>query len=160
MADSIYYLLGEMKIMRKLTLFLLFSLLLLPGCISEYGKASTDAEPVPLAKLIQDPTRWDGKTVMVEGFFNYELEGDAIFLTNTDLKDRNLKKAVSLGLDNPELKIPYGQNDNNSWWRKVLVPLSLRSHIGELAVTTGKFSTSSFGGLYIGHIEVTKLKLK
>jgi hypothetical protein len=110
--------------------------------------------------LLKDPTRWEGKIVQVEGIFNFELEGDALFVSNKALTDRNLKMAISLGLDAPVLAIPYGQNKDYGYWRKFIVPLSLRLHKGKTASVTGVFKIKSPGDLYSGRIEVTQLILK
>lgn len=147
--------------MKRLTFTIIALSLLIGGCINEYGKPSPErATPIKFADLAQNPAQWKGKLVEVEGAFNWELEGDAIFETNEDLKQKNLKKAISLGLDDPALKIPYGKQDKNSIWRKILVPMSLRLHIGKPAVVTGVFQPESFGGLYSGSIRVTQMTLK
>lgn len=131
------------------------------GCINEYGKPSSErATPIKIADLAQAPAQWKGKLVEAEGAFNWELEGDAIFETKEDLKQKNRKKAISLILDDPSLRIPYGEHDKSGIWRKVFVPLSLRLHIGKPAVVTGVFQTESFGSLYAGSMTVTQLTLK
>jgi len=145
--------------MKRLIIILL-TVLLLSGCIKEYGKPSEVLTEVKISDVYQDPARWKGKLIKVQGAFNWELEGDAIFESKEDLKQRNTRKAISLTLDDPSLKIPYGQQDKNSLWRKILVPLSLRTHIGKPAVVTGVFRTESFGGLYAGNMTVTHLTLK
>lgn len=147
--------------MKRLTNIIVALSLLICGCINEYGKPPSErATPIKISDLVQNPAQWKGKLVEVEGAFNWELEGDAIFETKEDLKQKNLKKAISLGLDDPALKIPYGKQDRNSIWRRLLVPMSLRVHIGKPAVVTGVFQTESFGGLYSGSIRVTQLSLK
>jgi hypothetical protein len=147
--------------MRQLTFAIFLLPLLLTGCINEYGRSSTGtATPIQISDVLRDPVRWNGKLVQVEGSFNWELEGDAIFQSKDDLKQKNLKKAISLGLDDPALRIPYGEHDKNNIWRKFFVPLSLRLHIGKPAMVTGIFKTESFGGLYAGSVTVTQLSLK
>jgi len=147
--------------MRQLTVAIFLLPLLITGCINEYGRSSAGtATPIQISDVLRDPAHWNGKLVQVEGAFNWELEGDAIFQSKDDLKQKNLKKAISLGLDDPALRIPYGEHDKNNIWRKVFVPLSLRLHIGKPAVVTGVFRTESFGGLYAGSITVSQLSLK
>jgi hypothetical protein len=138
-------------------LFIIILPLLISGCISEYGKPSAGVPTVPLVDLLNDPARWNGQKIQVGGFFNYELEGDAIYLSKADLKQRNLKKAVSLGLDDPVLQIQYGARDKTSKWRQFLVSLSLRLHKGKPVAATGVFEIKPFGGLNLGHIEVSQL---
>lgn len=146
--------------MRQLTFAIFLLPLLITGCISEYGKPSERPTRVKVSDLLQDPARWKGKLVEVEGAFNWELEGDAIFQTKEDFEQKNRKKAISLILDDPSLKIPYGEHDKSSIWRKTIVPLSLRLHRGKQAVVAGTFETESFGGLYAGSMTVSHLTLK
>lgn len=147
--------------MKKMTFTIIALSLLISGCINEYGKPPSErATRINISDLLQNPVQWKGKLVEVEGAFNCELEGDAIFETNQDQKQKNWKKAISLGLDDPALKIPYGQQDKNSFWRKIFVPLSLRMHIGKPAVVTGVFKPESFGSLSAGTITVKQLSLK
>ena len=113
-----------------------------------------------MSELLRDPLPWNGKVVQVQGAFNWELEGDAIFQTKEDLKQRNLKNAIALVLDDPALKIPYGKDDKNNIWRKIFVPLSLRHHIGKTASVVGVFRTRSPAGFYRCDIAVTQLILR
>lgn len=146
--------------MKLLTFSILLLPLLISGCINEYGRPSAGAEAVQISDVLRNPSWWNGKLVQVEGAFNWELEGDAIFQSKDDLKQKNRGKAISLVLDDPALKIPYGEHDNSNMWRKIFVPLSLRLHIGKPALVTGVFRTESFGGLYAGTMRVTQLSLK
>lgn len=147
--------------MKRLTFTIIALSLLIGGCINEYGKPSSErATPIKIADLVHSPEQWRGKLVEVEGVFNWELEGDAIFETKEDLKQKNLKKAISLSLDDPSLRIPYGEHDKSDVWRKVFVPLSLRLHIGKPVVVTGVFQSESFGSFYAGSITATQLTLK
>lgn len=146
--------------MRRLIFTIILLPLLITGCINEYGRPSAGATAVQMSEVLRDPTRWNGKFFQVEGTFNWELEGDAIFQSKDDLKQKNLKKAISLVLDDPALGIPYGEHDKSSIWRKIFVPLSLRLHIGKPAVVSGIFRAEPFGGLYAGSMRVTQLSLK
>lgn len=134
--------------------------LCLCGCINEYGAPSAGVPIVPLADLLNNPAKWSKHKIRVEGFFIYELEGDAIYLTKADLEKRDTKKAVFLGLDNPALRIPYATAGIANKWRQFIVIISLRRHKGKLASVTGVFEVKPYGGLNLGHIEVSQLILK
>lgn len=138
----------------------LMMLVLVSGCVSEYGKPTNTKVVVPLIDLLKNPVKWEGKVVQVDGVFNFELEGDAIFASDKDYKSHNLNMAISLNLDDPNLAIPYGQHNNYSYWRKFIVPLSLRLHKGKTASVVGTFKAKSYGNLYNGHIDIERLILK
>jgi hypothetical protein len=146
--------------MKRPTFILIPLALLIGGCINDYGRPAEGATRVTFSDLLSDPTRWKGKVVELEGAFKWELEGDAIFETKEDLRQKSLKKAISLRLDDPALRIPYGKQDKSSIWRKTVVPLSLRLHVGKSAVVTGLFETESIGGFYAGSIRVSHLSLR
>jgi len=140
-------------------IFSLIVLVLVSGCVSEYGKPTKSKVVVPLTDLLKDPVKWEGKVVQIDGVFNFELEGDAIFASAKDYKTHNLNMAISLNLDDPNLAIPYGQHNNYNYWRKFIVPLSLRLHNGKTASVVGVFRAKSHGNLYIGQIDVECLIL-
>jgi hypothetical protein len=144
----------------KRLIFIMILPLFLSGCISEYGKPSAGVPAVPLIDLLNKPTRWQGKKIQVEGVFNYELEGDAIYLSKADLEQRNKEKAIFLRLDDPALRIPYGEHEKNNEMRQFFVALSLRMHIGKPASVEGVFKIAPFDGLNLSYIEVSQLILK
>lgn len=148
-----------MKIM-KLLIFLIITPLFLFGCISEFGKPSEWVPTVPLIDLLNKPAQWQGKKIRVEGFFKYEPEGDAIYLTKADLEQRNRDKAIFLNLDDPALRIPYGEHEINKKSREFWVTLSLRMHTGKPASVTGVFKIAPFEELNLNYIEVSQLILK
>lgn len=76
----------------------------------------THVEEVSLINLISTPERYDGKWVSVSGFFVYEFENTALYLTPEDRKHFVYKNAVwvepsmsSLGLDKTELGSRYSR---------------------------------------------------
>ncbi|KAB0665682.1 hypothetical protein F6V25_08145 [Oryzomonas japonica] len=134
--------------------------LCLCGCISEYGAPSAGVPSVPLADLLNNPAKWNKQKIRVDGFFIYELEGDAIYLTRADLEKKNSNKAVFLGLDDPALRIPYATDGIANKWRQFIVTMSLNRHRGKTASVTGFFEVMPYGGLNLGHIKVSQMTLK
>jgi hypothetical protein len=70
--------------MSTKSIILIFMMLVCSGCISDYGRPDVGATPVTITNLLNDPKIWNGKVVRIVGIFNYELEGDALYMSVED----------------------------------------------------------------------------
>ena len=83
-------------------------MLLFIGCKS-YNNQLTKASRVSLISVIANPEKYHGETIIVEGYFVLESEGDAVFISKNDYTSRMYKNGIYLFLNLKELKLekPY-----------------------------------------------------
>jgi hypothetical protein len=68
------------------------------------GDVRRDSETVSLIRLVSNPEAFEGKAVRVEGILRVEFEGDALFLSEADLRHRISKNGI--WIDIPEKWLP------------------------------------------------------
>ena len=73
------------------------------------GKHNNDAERISLINLIATPEKYDGKAVMVQGFFKCEMESDSLYLTENDFIEYVWVNAVSLDLVDMDISVDRQQ---------------------------------------------------
>ena len=66
------------------------------------------ATPTSLLQVLADPQRWHGKHVRVAGFFNFEFEHDALYLTSEDSRNHLFN---GLWINVPELLMGSDRRD-------------------------------------------------
>ena len=78
----------------------IFSIILLAslGC-----QAANLTESVSIINLISTPQNYEGKKVRIVGIVKIEFEGNAIYLTPSDLKNLNYKNGLWLTLKNDQV---------------------------------------------------------
>lgn len=77
------------------------------GCKSAKNSTSIvkdKAESISLISLIANPEKYHKKTVIVEGYFTMETEGQAIFISKNDYQTMMFKNAIYLYINYNSLK--------------------------------------------------------
>lgn len=143
------------KLKSLLAVFLIFGFLIFAAYTTlpnQFGNQLSSAQKLNLADIIDSPVTWQGQTITVSGFFNLELEGDAIYLTEKDRKENKFKKSVSLVLDSIGVFNETESLVDESLRVRNLI--ALRAMVGRPVMVEGTFETKSMGGLSSGTLYV------
>lgn len=90
--------------MKKITT-IVFTTLFFIGCKPvQDNMASEKAESVSLIAVIANPEKFHKKTIIVEGYFIMESEGDAIYVSKDDCTNALYKNAIFLFTNANDLK--------------------------------------------------------
>ena len=73
------------------------------------GESNNEAKCISLINLIATPEKYDGKAVMVEGFFRCETGSDRLYLTENDYTEYISANAVSLDLVDMDISVDRQQ---------------------------------------------------
>jgi hypothetical protein len=59
----------------------------------------TDAAPIPVTKIIQDPDRYEGKPVKVVGYYVDDFESHGLYVSEADYRNAVTKNALWMAVD-------------------------------------------------------------
>ena len=70
---------------------------------------------ISIITLIANPEKFEGDTVMVSGFLNFEFEGNALYIHEEDYEHRMYKNSIWVDIDRDSLKSPYFNKYNKKY---------------------------------------------
>jgi hypothetical protein len=84
---------------NKITLILIMCFLFSCRSISEVKSSVTNSETISLITLSANPEKFHNKSVRVQGYFMFEHEGNAIYVSKSDYTNGLMKNGVYLHID-------------------------------------------------------------
>lgn len=145
----------------KISAFFLIVILLFASAASaDFGEHDDKAVSVSMIQIVANPGQWHKKVVHVAGVLVLEFEGDALYLSEPDAKNRITKNAVWVNIDYGKFGIPEEEPKDLEKYKKAAERLfELRSLVGKYVYVEGVFNKDDKGhlGLFSGELNVTRI---